>query len=193
MVADICVASRPERLLGGDGAHTNRLPAGDNAAATWSNHVFVELRVSDQRGPDKRLASKSGPYGEEGGPIYATNDVLQVIKGALETELGQRGFAIGPGGAAVSVELVRFRSEVRPRFSYGHAFNAEMILSITVARSDGLGVFSRTITGNGTETGYQSGSIAKVALDRALGAAIAATVDDKSFVDAILAASARSN
>lgn len=167
----------PVEYRGTGGTATQSVPA--------SEHVAVAVRVLDERAAYKRLTSKTDRYGDEAAPmpIYAANDVPQVVQDALEMELSKRGFAIAPGGAMVSVKLVRFRGEVRPRWSDG--FDAEMILSVDVRRPDGLGVFSHTFTGDGAEIGIRSGSTAKVALDRALTAAIAATVNDKDFLGSL--------
>lgn len=192
-----CLAVTPLLLLCGCWARMEYvqleyLGAGGPSTLSISTdkHVPVAVRVSDERGPDKRLISKTGPYGSEAAPIYASNDVPQLIQRAFDTELTKRGFVTAPDGAMVSVELVRFRGESRPNWSYGHTVKADMILSVAVRRPDGMVVFSHTYTGNGSDdAGPQGVEVVKVAFEQALTAAITAAVNDKAFVESLLAAS----
>src|SRR5437763_1934786 len=52
-----------------------------------------------------RIGTKKNGYGMEMARIVATNDVVEVVRGGVERELKAQGYAVGPGGLSVTVEL----------------------------------------------------------------------------------------
>src|SRR6478609_6010956 len=60
-----------------------------------------------------RISTKKNGYGMEMARIVATNDVVEVVRGGVERELRAQGYAIGPGGLTVIVELQNFYNNFR--------------------------------------------------------------------------------
>src|SRR5271155_3080084 len=81
-------------------ANTVPLPGASSA------HVFV---VGEDQRPDKtKVVMTAGPYGQP--PIFASNDVADAFRNAVEEELQARGFIIGagPSSSEVRVQILRF-------------------------------------------------------------------------------------
>ena len=155
-----------------------------------ANSVFVTVTARDGRTTYRdRVGSKKNGYGMEMAAIIATNDLPISISDAFTRELVARGFRIGPQGAAVNVEFVRFYNDFKTGFFSGDAV-ATVAFNVKVT-SPGAGViFTKYYEGTGTEPGIQisSGDNARAALIKAFAASVNSALSDPDFIHAVLTA-----
>ena len=120
--------------------------------------------------------------------IIATNDVALVLSKAIETELSERGFKIQPGAAKLDVELNKCLNDFKIGAWSGNAI-AELVINVQLKKPDGTIVYTRLISTEGQNTGIQlaSGGNAKIALERAFQNSIRVLMEDKQFIDTLLA------
>src|SRR5947207_2608641 len=57
--------------------------------------VQVKVTANDNRVTRDKVGKKMNGYGHEMGAIASENDVIELVRGAIETELSLRGFAKG--------------------------------------------------------------------------------------------------
>ena len=152
--------------------------------------VFASVATTDGRTTYRdRVGSKKNGYGMEMAAIVATNDLPTTISDAFRQELSARGFKIGPGGAAVQVEMVRFYNDFKNGFFAGDAV-ANVAFNVKVLSPRTSIVFSKYHEGTGTEPNIQmaGGDNAQAALIKAFTAAVNSAVSDADFVNAVLLA-----
>lgn len=149
--------------------------------------VTVIVTVDDTRSKKDRVSSKKNGYGMETAAIVAENDVPGLVKSAIEEELKDRGFGIGGGPVKVNVELEKFYCDFKTGFFSGDAL-AEVVMNVQIKTSGGAIAFARVMSGEGKEANVQlaSGSNAKLALDRALKAAMEKLFKDEAFLQALM-------
>lgn len=158
--------------------------------AVGAADVTVSVEAKDGRVSNKdRVSSKKNGYGIETAPIKAGNDVVVLTQEAVEHELESLGFKVGPGGLIAKVELQTFYNDFKNGFFSGDAV-AEVAFNLTVTRSDGSYVYSRSYKGVGMNKNIQmaSGSNAKVALEEALTNAMQQFIEDTNMHKALVAA-----
>lgn len=153
--------------------------------------VSVVVTVDDTRSKKDRVSVKKNGYGMETAAIVAENDVPGLVKSAIEEELKERGFALGGNPVKVNVELEKFYCSFKSGLLSGDA-EAEVRLNVQVLAPGGTIGYSRGLTGEGREPNIQlaSGKNAKLALDRALKAAMEKLFKDQAFLQALLPARA---
>jgi uncharacterized lipoprotein len=155
---------------------------------TEAQTVMANVVVSDQRADKTSVGAKKNGYGMEMASIIATNDVAELVKSAIVTELADRGFNIGTNNAAsIIAELNTFRNDFKIGFWSGDAV-AQVIINVTVKSQTGEIVYSKLISGQGENPHIQiaSGENAEVALDAALKDAMDKMFGDKAFIEALL-------
>lgn len=134
-----------------------------------------------------RISTKKNGYGMEMARIIATNDVVEVVRGGVERELKAQGFAMGSGGASVTVELQNFYNNFRVGFASGNSV-ADVALAVKVRNAAGALVYSQTYDASiSNEVFLASGENAKAALQKALTTATRKIVDDRALQEALLA------
>jgi uncharacterized lipoprotein len=155
--------------------------------------VAAAVQVSDLRAAKDRVGSKKNGYGMEMAAIVANEDITDTVRNAVEAELKQRGFTVGPGDLLLSIQVIRFQNDFKVGFWAGDAI-AELMLETQLRKSDGAIVYSKVISGDGAKMNIQlaSGSNAKVALEGALRSAMERLFGDPVFIDALLKSSKRS-
>ena len=123
-----------------------------------ADKVTVDVSMSDEREIMTRVGKKVNGYGMEMAPIIATNNVAELTRQAIETELVHRGFALGTTNAVnVMGELHRFYNEFKEGFWAGDAI-AEVTVNIVVKNPGGTIVYTKLISGQGTEPNIQLAS-----------------------------------
>jgi uncharacterized lipoprotein len=152
-----------------------------------ASSITVVVTVDDTRGKKDRVSSKKNGYGMETAAIVAENDVPGLVKSAIEEELKDRGFGIGGGPVKVNVELEKFYCNFKSGFFSGDA-EAEVRLNVQILVPGGTIAYARGLTGEGREANVQlaSGDNAKLALDRALKAAVEKLFKDQAFLLALM-------
>jgi Uncharacterized lipoprotein len=154
--------------------------------------VKVEVRVADQREAKDIVGRKINGWGSETAGIISTNDVVELVRGAIGTELEMRGFSRGEG-VVVSVELNKFYNRFITGFFAGDSI-ANLIMNVQVKGRDGAIVFSKNVVAEGLEANIQvaAGHNAKASLEQALAKGVTQLFDDAAFVPALLKAGGRS-
>jgi hypothetical protein len=142
--------------------------------------------VSDLRSNKEELSKKGDEYSFLA-PILAENDVAEVLKEAIRSELERRGFVADGAGAVVRVELSKFYN----RFLSGTS-EAELFMHVQQKAGGDL-QFSTVVQGQGVESGVavRSGANAKASLEAALRNAVYKLMTDIRFTDALIAAGGR--
>lgn len=156
-----------------------------------AGNISVKVAVADMRQDKTRVGSKKNAYGMELAPILAAEDVAVTVRKAMESELQARGFKVGSQEALVQIaaDLTRFYNNHKIGFPSSEAV-AELNMLVSLKAKNGSPLYSRQITGNGTEPRVHmlTGDNAKLALDRALENGIKILFDDAAFIAALLAA-----
>jgi uncharacterized lipoprotein YajG len=152
---------------------------------------LVELRTIDGRVSHRdRVGTKKNGYGVELARITASRSPLEVVRNSVQQELTARGFAIGPGGAILTIELLDFYSDFKPAFIIPVADSAaEVSFSLQIG-APGTSVFSRIYRGKGTGTDaiVMTPGAARVALEQALAEAMQQVTDDAALRTALASA-----
>jgi len=134
-----------------------------------------------------RISTKKNGYGMEMARIVATNDVVEVVRGGVERELRAQGYAIGPGGLTVIVELQNFYNNFRSGLVQGSAV-ADVAVAIKVRNAAGALVYSQLYDAtNSIDVMMASGTNAKASLERALTLTTQKILEDKALQAALLA------
>ena len=123
-------------------------------------------------------------------PIVATNDVATLLKDAIETELTNRGFNLGTSNAvSVVAELNKFYNDFKIGFWAGDAV-AEVTMNILIKNQDGGIIYSKIVSGHGTEPNIQiaGGENARLALNAALKDALEKMFNDTDFIATLVKA-----
>jgi len=149
--------------------------------------VSLNVEVNDLRTIKDKVSVKKNGYGMEMAPIIATNDVAGLLKGALQTELSNRGFNCGGNAITIVAGLNKFYSDFKTGFFSGSAA-AEVMMNIQVKNADGTIVFATIVAGEGANPSLQimSGDNARIALEAALRDAVSKLVGDPAFIDSLL-------
>jgi uncharacterized lipoprotein YajG len=135
-----------------------------------------------------RIGTKKNGYGMEMARIVATNDVVEVVRGGVERELKAQGYAIGPSGLSVTVELQNFYNNFRIGLVQGSAV-ADVALAIKVRNAAGSLVYSQLYDATfSIDVMMASGTNAKESLQKALTLATKKIVEDRALQDALLSA-----
>ena len=116
--------------------------------------------------------------------------MAELTRRAVETELAHRGFVLGTNNAVrVEGELHRFYNEFRLGFWAGDAI-AQVTVNIVVKNPGGAIVYTKLISGQGTEPNIQlaSGDNACLALNAALKDAMENLFGRQSFTETLLTA-----
>lgn len=145
--------------------------------------VRVKVEISDVRTVRDKVSSKKNSYGMEMAPIIAQNDVVDLLKKAIEAELRNRGFELADGSVEVLAELNKYYNDFKTGFWSGRAV-AEVVMNVQVKKPDKSILYSKMITGEYSHTvQLASGKNAKISLDAALKDAMSKLFADTAFTD----------
>lgn len=162
-------------------------PAAGVAAVPGASSTFVRVTAVDRRTQNRdRVSTKNGMLQS---PVRAETDVVELVRRAVETELKAEGFAIGPGGAEIVVELEDFYSDYVKKF-FDSAAEASVSFSLRVKDRAGITRYTHLYDGQARAPyiAFETGDLVKQTLERALAAAARQVIDDKALAPAILAA-----
>jgi uncharacterized lipoprotein YajG len=153
------------------------------ARVAGADRVRVKVDVSDLRSKKQEVSKKGDEY-EILAPILAENDVAEILKEAIKSELERRGFGVDGADVLVQVELSKFYNRFR-----SDKAEAELFMHVQVREPGGDLRFSSIIRGEGVESGVvlRSGANAKAALEAALRDAVQKLIMDIRFTDALVA------
>jgi uncharacterized lipoprotein YajG len=149
---------------------------------------MVTVTVRDLRADPKKVGGVSGSVRMTGnGPITTSQDVREVVKNALETELRNRGFSIGANTAFVLIDVTRFDVQhvvAATLIGRHYESHAGILMRVEVRGASQNILYSRLISG---ESNSKDGSDQQT-LNVALEAAAKDLFDDGGFTNAILTA-----
>lgn len=169
------------------------IPPDAPAPVTGAPAVTLEVKGADERAQYRdRVSVKKNGYGMEMARIVATNDVVDLVRSAVEQGLKAEGFAIGSGGLTVSIELQNYYNNFRAGLATGMAVS-EVAFALKVRNPAGTLVYSQFYSATNTNDGIflASGANAKASLEKATTLAIKQVLDDKALQEALIATSVR--
>lgn len=180
-------------LFTGCGLTTDKIglrytPRGAREKVAGAERIRVEVVMKDSRLDREKLGTKMSGMGG----IAATNDVVELIKSAIESELAQRGFSHG-NTVVVHGDLINFANEFKMGFWAGDSV-AELHLEVQVKDQAGGTVFSKRVRTTGLEPNIQvaAGHNAKAALEQALAKGIDELFQDPGFIPSLFKAAGES-
>ena len=159
-------------------------------AVSGAESVYVEVAVNDSR-PDKITLGKLSA-GIVSIALITHDDVAQVVKSGVESEMINRGFEVGPGNALVIIDLDQIEVLTTQPFMSSQPTNvarAAAIMSVQVKGKTGATLFSTQMSGAASLTTHDetASAVSQRALDYAIDNAIRNLVTDPAFVKALLA------
>jgi len=139
--------------------------------------VQVQVTATDHR----EVRDLVGKKLQHGG-IASTTDVVELVRGAIETELNLRGFAKGDA-VLVTCDLNKFWNHFKVGFWAGDSI-AEFNFTITVKNHDGAVIYTKVEAADGLEPSVQvaAGHNAQPALEQALSKGIDDLFQDPAFI-----------
>lgn len=191
--AALLLASLGACALSEDKVPIDYIPPEATAPVAGAAAVKLEVTTTDQRVQYRdRISVKKNMYGMEMARIMATNDVVDLVRSGVEQGLKAEGFAIGPGGLAVTIELQNFYNNFRAGVASGMAV-AEVAFALKVRNAAGVLLYSQFYSATNTDDGIvlAAGTNAKPSLEKATTLAIKQMLDDKALQDALIATAAK--
>ena len=152
-----------------------------------SDKVNINLNITDARSMRDKVSYKKNAYGMEMAEIISDNNVIELLKEAIKSELQNRGFKTNGSDIDLDIELIRFFNDFKSGFFAGDAAG-EVIIGTMVKRKNGSITYKKTITGKYVEQDIQlaTGKNAKIALEGALKDAVSKLVNDPEFIKALM-------
>ncbi len=150
----------------------------------------ADVTTTDARATYRdRISTKKNGYGIEMAAITASNDIPATVTDAFKHELNERGFRIGPNGATVHVDLVRFYNDFKTGFFSGDSV-ATVAFNVKVTAPDGSTAFTKYYEGTGTEPNIEvmGSDNARSALIKAFSSSVNSAVSDPDFIHAVMTA-----
>jgi uncharacterized lipoprotein YajG len=157
------------------------------SSALGADQVMVEVQTVDGRtGRLDQVSSKKNGYGMEMAAILSARPVSEIVRQALAEELHKEGFLIGQSRIVVVAEINKFSNDYKVGFFSSDAVG-EVTLAVQVRDTAGHILYTRTLTGQGTNGGVMlmGGENARVSLEAALSSAVVRLMSDQAFTRAI--------
>jgi uncharacterized lipoprotein YajG len=162
------------------------------APVAGAQAVRLTLSASDRRGfYTDRISTKRNYLNMEMARIGAANDVVDLVRGAVERGLREQGFAIGPGGLDVGIELQAFYNDFS-RAAMPWMERGEVGFTLKVGTAGGAPLYSHYYDGISVREFFVSTpGNAKESLEKALNRAIREMLEDKALQQVLLSASVK--
>jgi uncharacterized lipoprotein len=173
--------------LSEDKVPVDYIPNTGVAPVAGAEMISLTVTAADRRSQyTDRISTKKNGYGMEMARIVATNDVVEVVRGGVERELKAQGYAIGPNGLSVTVELQNFYNNFRVGLMTGGAV-ADVAIAIKVRNAAGTLIYSQLYDASTTNDVFMaSGTNAKASLEKALTMTTMKIVQDGALQAALL-------
>lgn len=173
--------------------YLNYVPEQNVSAIKGSETSVVRIKLTDKRvirNSSNVISIKKNGYGMDCDPITADNDIPKLVSDAVQAELVNRGFKIGNGETLIDIRLDQFFSECAMGFWCAYA-NANVGFIVYVKRrmnDEDRILYSQRISGSNEESIFFRPSKATgISLEIALKNAVANLMNDKKFIDALMA------
>jgi uncharacterized lipoprotein YajG len=163
----------------------------ETAPATVSGADKVALSFVGVDRRARRTDVISTKEGLSAAQVQVTTDVVDLVRGAVEDDFRARGFRIGAGGLAVTVELLNFYGSFfqgTTVFS-GGASTGNVVLTLRVKDSAGLTRYNQTYEGITKVMLFleETAEKSKASLQKALAEVLRKVNDDQALREALLA------
>jgi uncharacterized lipoprotein YajG len=153
-----------------------------------SESIYIEVTVNDARSVKDNLGEAT--EGFHSIPLVTHDDLSEVIKSGVESELVNRGFELGSGNALIVIDLeeIAVRNRISA-FSGDSDLRAVALLKSEVRRKTGAVLYSKEISGQVSLVikDMTISAASQEALDYALNEAVRNLVADPAFMRAVLA------
>lgn len=135
--------------------------------------IKVKVEVKDLRpNPTREVAKKINAFGAETAPIFNDEDVLPLLKRAVETELRARGYDLEGGKVPLQIELLTFIHRYNSGFFSGDSL-AEVSFLVRIRDAQGREVYTDTVMDSFKHAaGVFGGGNVKQAYEQALPGAV---------------------
>ena len=167
-------------------ASIDYVPASTTAVVPGAQNVTVSVVAVDKRsGAKNQLSVKKGVAAAI---VYAGNDVIDVVRSAVERELKAQGFVIGAGGFTLTVDVENFYSDFRANASMFMNANGDVSLSLRVRDAAGATRYRQHYQGV-SQLGpvyNESAEKVKTTLEQALASAVDQITADKVLQASLL-------
>ena len=164
-------------------------PSAGPTAVPGAEKVILSVSAEDRRAQKDRIGIKSSINQPR---VLADNDIAEVVRGAVESELKGEGFVIGSGGLAITIDLQDFYYDARRENLYGSGFSS-VAFTLRVRDRTGATLYSRPYEAKARlDFNFdKSAEKARVGLQRALADAVRQIGDDKALQAALLSQAAK--
>ncbi|HEY3864331.1 MAG TPA: YajG family lipoprotein [Verrucomicrobiae bacterium] len=180
-------------LLSGCAFSTDKIDLSYNARGArekvaGAEGVKVQVTAIDKRAIRDKVGRKINGFGAEHGAIESTTDVVELVRGAIETELSLRGFPKGDS-ALVTCDVNEFWNRFKTGFWSGDSI-ASINLTVQVKNREGKVLFSKNVVAEGLEPNIQvaAGHNAQPALEQGLSKAIENLFQEPDFIPSLFKA-----
>lgn len=165
-------------------------PSANPPVVAGAAGVVLAVTAIDKRAQFRdRVSTKNGLAAS---PVVPTNDVVDLVRSAVEAELKAEGFRIGIGGGKVVIDVQNFYND----FVLGssHFAKASVTFTLRVKDANDATRYTQIYDGSADEryTFSETANTAKLSLDRALADAVRQVTDDKALQGALLSLAAES-
>jgi uncharacterized lipoprotein YajG len=159
------------------------------ATVSGAENVTLSFAGVDRRA--RRTDLISTKEGVSAAQVQVTNDVVDLVRGAVEDDLRARGFRIGSGGLGVTVELLNFYGSFFQGTTVfaGGASTGNVAFTLRVKDAAGLTRYNRTYEGTTRVTAFldQTAEKSKASLQKALAEVLGKMNGDQALREALLA------
>lgn len=148
--------------------------------------IRIKVEVKDLRpNPSREVAKKINGFGAETAPILNDEDILPLLKRAVEAELKARGYGLEDGKVPLQIDLLTFVHRYNSGFFAGDS-RAEVSLLVRIRDAQGKEVYTDTVMDAFQHAaGYFGGSNVKQAYEQALPGAIRKLMGKAEFHTAL--------
>jgi uncharacterized lipoprotein YajG len=167
------------------------VPLSTPAVLPGAESVGISVVAVDKRtGFKDRISTKRTAMGTQ---VAASNDVVELVRSAVQQELKAEGFAVGTAGITITVEVQNFYTDF-PMPGLTMAAAANVSFTLRAKNADGISLYTHFYEGNGRVDPIFNESAANVkkALEQALASAVRQMVADKALQSALLSSRANS-
>jgi uncharacterized lipoprotein YajG len=156
------------------------VPSSAPAAVPGAENVSLSVIAVDKRAQLRdRIGTKRAVNTAR---LLAANDVIDLVRSAVEQDFKAEGFVIGSGGLTVTIDVQNFYNDFRSEGAFPSAL-ANVAFTLRVKDGAGATLYTRFYEGNGKVENVfnQSADTAKVALQQALANAVRQVTEDQAL------------
>lgn len=144
--------------------------------------IKIKVEVKDLRPhPSREVAKKINGFGAETAPIFNDEDILPLVKRAVESELRARGYDLEGGKVPLQIDLLTFVHRYNSGFFSGDS-RAEVSFLVRIRDAQGREVYTDTVMDAFQHAaGVFGGGNVKQAYEQALPGAIRKLMGKEAF------------